>query len=171
MLQISKLIVLIMLLTSCTPTGTNQENYDALTDESIKRAEYERIVDSINFCITDLKHGDQPISDDLITEELLNESSRVYCSDYTTTLEHAFVRYCRYLIYAEKNRSNVQSCHCDLIEKQKVIRAQLKEDCEQLKDAFDSNNQAIVAHLGDDFKDDCASLDNLPDAKSEYVCD
>ena len=172
MLQMNKIIytVLLVMLLSCIGKDISQEDYDALADEGIKKAEYESMVNAINLCITDLKHGHQPIDNDPLTKEFLNASSRVYCSDYTTTLEHPVVRYCRYLIYNEKNPSNVQSCHCELIAKQKEIRAELKNNCNELKNAYESNNQAIVAHLGESFQEECASL-IMPTAESGYACD
>ena len=172
----NKLIpILALMLVSCmVKYASEEQSYDAeLEQERIKKAEYEKMISAINFCINDRKHGHDPLVDDLITEDLLDDSSKVYCSDYTTTLEHNFVRYCRYFVYAEKNKSNVKSCYCDLITKRTKIRDDLKKKCRELANAHASDNQAIVLHLGEkkDFDAVCASLNNNPTSESIYDCD
>lgn len=176
--RITSLIAMLTLVSCLVKQTSGGESYDAeLEKERIRKAEYEHMINLINSCITESKNGHDPLSDDSITNDLLDDSSRVYCSNYTTTLEHKFVRYCRYLVYAEKNKSNIKSCHCELIAKRKAIRQDLKDKCNKLKGAGDSNknNQAIFAHLGvnkwEDFEAECDALNQPIEEGGRHDCD
>ena len=179
MLKLITNLIAMLTLASCLVKHTSGgRSYDAeLEAERIRKAEYEHMINLINSCINERKQGHTPLSNDSVTNDLLDDSSKVYCSNYTTTLEHNFVRYCRYLVYAEKNRSNVKSCHCELIAKRKAIRQDLKKKCDELRGADDSDrrNQAIFGHLGvdkwEDFEAECDALNKPIEDGVRHDCD
>ncbi|MDE3269886.1 MAG: hypothetical protein OYH77_06345 [Pseudomonadota bacterium] len=170
-------IIIAMLITcvlACKQAMTEEEYNALLKKEEIEQAEYEKMIIDINNCIRTSQHGEQPLAEDQITRDMLSNSSRVYCSDYSTTLEHKFVRFCRYYVYHQKNSNNIKSCYCEIVKKRQDIRNELQANCDELfKDKYAErlNSTIIKAYLGDTLKTECESLQNTSTTEHLYGCD